>query len=46
MNSQQLVLALAIVNAGMLVFSLAQPHRTAAQDVTPVLRGHHCYQGW
>ena len=40
MKTQQVVIALTVANAGMLVFSLAHPHRTAAQDVPAVLRGH------
>jgi hypothetical protein len=39
MKTQLLVIALTVANAAMLVFSLAQPHRTAAQDIAPVLRG-------
>jgi hypothetical protein len=39
MKTQQVLIALTIANAGMLLFSLVQPHRTAAQDVAPVLRG-------
>jgi len=31
--------ALTVANAAMLLFSLAQPPHTAAQDVAPVLRG-------
>jgi hypothetical protein len=39
MKTQQLLVTLTVANAGMLVFSLSQPHRTAAQDVAPVIRG-------
>ena len=39
MKTQQLLVALTVANAAMLVFSLIQPHRTAAQDVAPVIRG-------
>ena len=38
MKTQQLLVTLTVANAGMLVFSLSQPHRTAAQDVAPVIR--------
>ena len=40
MKTQKFMIALTIANAGMLLFSLAQPRPTAAQDVAPVLRGH------
>jgi hypothetical protein len=39
MKIQHLLVALTIANAALIVFSLTQPHRTVAQDVTPVLRG-------
>lgn len=39
MKTQQVVIALTLANAGMLIFSLAQPRPTAAQDIAPVLRG-------
>jgi len=39
MKTQQLLIALTIVNLGLLVFSLAQPRSAAAQGVVPVLRG-------
>ena len=40
MKTQKFMIALTIANAGMSLFSLAQPRPTAAQDVAPVLRGH------
>jgi hypothetical protein len=39
METQQIMFALTLANAGMLAFSPAQPHRAAAQDVAAVLRG-------
>jgi len=39
MKTQQLLVALTVANAAMLVFSLTQPHNTAAQDIAPVIRG-------
>lgn len=39
MKTQHVMIALTIANAGMLLFLLAQPRETAAQDVAPVLRG-------
>ncbi len=39
MKTQQLLFALTVANAAMLVFSLTQPHSTAAQDIAPVIRG-------
>jgi hypothetical protein len=39
MKTQRLLVALTIANAAMLMFSLTQPHSTAAQDVAPVIRG-------
>jgi hypothetical protein len=39
MKTQYLMIALTVANAVMLLFSLAQPRETAAQDVAPVLRG-------
>src|SRR5881409_2097960 len=39
MKIQPVMIALTVANAGMLLFSLAQPHHVAAQDVAPVLRG-------
>ncbi len=39
MKTQQLLVALTVANAAMLVFSLTQPHSTAAQDIAPVIRG-------
>ena len=38
MKTQQLLIALSVANAALLVFSLTHPHRTAAQDVAPVIR--------
>jgi hypothetical protein len=40
MKTQPVLIALTVVNAAMLSFSLAHPHGVAAQDVVPVLRGH------
>ncbi|MGI9073369.1 MAG: hypothetical protein ACR2JB_19135 [Bryobacteraceae bacterium] len=34
----QLLVVLTVTNAALLIFLLAQPQRTAAQDVAPVLR--------
>jgi hypothetical protein len=39
MKTPQLLLALSVTNAALLMFLLTQPHRTAAQEVAPVLRG-------
>jgi len=39
MKPQQIMVALTVANAGMLLFSLTQPHRVEAQGVAPVLRG-------
>jgi hypothetical protein len=39
MKTQQLLVALTVVNAAVLMFSVTQPHRAAAQEVAPVLRG-------
>jgi hypothetical protein len=39
MKTQQFLVALTVANAALLTFSLTQPHRAAAQDVAPVLRG-------
>src|SRR3989442_10500758 len=39
MKTQQLLVALTVANAAMLAYSLAHPHRTAAQDIAAVLRG-------
>jgi len=39
MRSQQFLVALTVANTALLMFSVTQPHRTAAQDVAPVLRG-------
>ena len=39
MKTQQLLVALTVANAALLMFSMTQPRRTAAQDVAPVLRG-------
>ena len=39
MKTQHILAALTVANAAMLVFSLTQPHNTAAQDVAPVIRG-------
>jgi hypothetical protein len=39
MKTQHLSIALAVANIARLVFSLTAPHRVAAQDVAPVLRG-------
>jgi hypothetical protein len=38
MKTQHLLVALTVANAGLLIFSLAHPHGTAAQDA-PVIRG-------
>ena len=38
MKTQILLLALTAANAALFVFSLAHPHRTAADEVAPVLR--------
>src|SRR5260370_9548879 len=40
MKTQQLLVVLTVANAALLMFSLTQLHRTAAQDVAPVIRGH------
>jgi hypothetical protein len=43
MKTQQVVIALmtalTVANGGMLIYSLAQPHPTAAREIEPVLRG-------
>jgi hypothetical protein len=40
MKTHQLLFALTLTNAALLMFSLTQPHRTAAaRDIAPVLRG-------
>jgi hypothetical protein len=40
MKTHQLLFALTLANAALLMFSLTQPHRTAAaRDIAPVLRG-------
>lgn len=39
MKTQQFLFGLTIANAALLLFSLAQPRGTAAQDVAPMLRG-------
>lgn len=39
MKTQTLLIALTVANAAMLMFSLAHPHRTAAQEIAPVIRG-------
>lgn len=39
MKTQQLLVALTVANAALLVFSLAHPRPTTAQDFAPVLRG-------
>lgn len=39
MKIQRLLIALTIVNAGMLMFSLIRPRAVAADEVAPVLRG-------
>jgi hypothetical protein len=39
MKTQQLLVALTVANAALLMFSLTHPHRTAAQDIAPVIRG-------
>ena len=39
MKTQHILVALTVANAAMLVFSLTQPHNTAAQDIAPVIRG-------
>jgi hypothetical protein len=39
MNNQRLLVSLTVANAALLLFSLTRPHRTAAQDVAPVVRG-------
>ncbi len=38
MKTEKLLVALTVANATLLVFSLTQPHRTAAEGVAPVLR--------
>jgi hypothetical protein len=40
LKGQPVVVVLTIVNAAMLTVSLIQPHRTAAQDIAPVIRTH------
>ena len=39
MKTQQLLVALTVANAALLVFSLTHPRPTTAQDFAPVLRG-------
>lgn len=39
MKTPPLLTLLTIANAGMLAFSLARPQRTAADNISPVLRG-------
>jgi hypothetical protein len=39
MRTQQILLALTVTNAALLMFLLTQPHHTAAQEVAPVVRG-------
>jgi hypothetical protein len=39
MMKTQLLVVLTVTNAALLIFLLVQPHRTAAQEVAPVLRG-------
>ena len=39
MKTQQIMIALTVANAGMVLFSFSQPHYAAGQDVAPVLRG-------
>jgi hypothetical protein len=39
MKIQRILVALTIANFVLLIFSLAQPHRVAADSVAPVLRG-------
>ncbi len=39
MKVQRLLIALTIINSGLLVFALAQSRRASAQDIAPVLRG-------
>jgi len=38
MKTQQVMIALTLANAGMLLFSLARPRHAAAQDAAPLLR--------
>ena len=38
MKTQRLLIVLTLANAALLTFSIAQPPRTAAEDVAPVLR--------
>lgn len=40
MKTQQLLVALTVANASLLMFLLTQPQRVAAHDIVPVLRGH------
>ena len=40
MRIQRLLIALTLANFGLLTFTLAQMHPTAAEGVSPVLRGH------
>ncbi len=40
LKGQPAVAVLTVVNAVMLTISLTYPHRTAAQDVAPVIRTH------
>jgi hypothetical protein len=39
MKSQHLLFAITCANAALLILSWTQPHRAAAQDIAPVLRG-------
>jgi len=39
MKTQHFALVMTLANAALLVYSLAQPRATAAQDVAPVIRG-------
>jgi hypothetical protein len=39
MKTQQLLVVLTVANAALLTYSLTQPHRAAAENVAPVLRG-------
>ncbi len=39
MKTQHILVVLTVANAAILVFSLIQPHTTAAQEVAPVIRG-------
>ncbi len=40
LKGQSAVVVLTVLNAVMLTISLTNPHRTAAQDIAPVIRTH------